>query len=273
MEILILNLMPDKILTETQLLRALGTTPLQVNVTFIHPACHISKNTSAEHIDTFYKTYDDIKDRFYDGLIVTGTPVERLPFENVTYWNELQHIFEWSRTHVFNSFYLCWGAQAALYHFHGINKHILPQKLFGIYKHDVSDHCRPLTNGFDDHICMPVSRHTYVKREDVMSVDHLHILIESDHAGLCLIQDDIAQRCYMFNHLEYDADTLLSEYNRDKASDPNMAPPHDYFPDNNPQQEPKMRWRSHRTLLFANWINMVYQGTPYDLTSLLGRRT
>lgn len=268
MRVALLNLMPEKIKTETQLLRVLGATPLQIEMTLVRIGSHESKNTSKEHLLAFYKTWDDIKHEKFDALIVTGAPVEQLPFEQVTYWPELAQIFEWANTHVYSSFFICWGAQAALYHYHGVPKSDAPAKRFGIFNHRILMPFHPLIAGFDDVFPVPVSRHTEIRVEDAAKVSDLEILAEADETGLCLAYEPLKGRVYMFNHLEYDADTLSAEYFRDAKAGMNTALPHNYFPANDPGETPKITWRAHRTLLFSNWINMVYQGTPYNLDLL-----
>jgi len=268
LQIALLNLMPEKIKTETQLLRVLGATPLQIEMTLLRAGSHESKNTPQEHLTAFYKTWEDVRDRRFDALIVTGAPVEHLPFEQVTYWDELSAILDWTRTNVFSSLFICWGAQAALHRFHGLPKYDVGTKRFGVFRHRVLKPFEPLTAGFDDFFFVPVSRYTEVRPADVAAVPSLEILVESDESGLCLIQETASRRLYMFNHLEYDAETLLSEYRRDRDAGLATAVPFNYFPGDDPDLTPRMTWRAHRNLLFGNWINMVYQGTPYDLDDL-----
>ena len=268
LQIALLNLMPDKIKTETQLLRVLGATPLQIEMTLLRPGSHESKNTPQQHLTAFYKTWEEVRDRRFDALIVTGAPVEHLPFESVTYWDELTAIFDWARTNVYSSLFICWGAQAALHHFHGLPKYDVGAKRFGVFRHRVLKPFEPLTAGFDDSLFVPVSRYTEVRHADVAAVPSLEILVESEESGICLVQEPASRRYYMFNHLEYDAETLLGEYRRDRDAGLETALPFNYFPDNDPELPPRMTWRAHRNLLFGNWINMVYQGTPYDLREL-----
>jgi homoserine O-succinyltransferase len=268
LQIALLNLMPEKIKTETQLLRVLGATPLQIEMTLLRPGRHESKNTPQEHLTAFYKTWEEVRDKRFDALIVTGAPVEHLPYESVTYWNELTAIFDWTKTNVYSSLLICWGAQAALHHFHGLPKYDVGAKRFGVFRHRVLKPFEPLTAGFDDFFFVPVSRHTEVRHDDVAAVPALEILVESEESGICLIQETASRRFYMFNHLEYDAETLLGEYRRDRDAGLKTALPFNYFPDNDPELAPRMTWRAHRNLLFGNWINMVYQGTPYDLAKL-----
>lgn len=268
LEIAVLNLMPDKIVTETQLLRVLGHTPLQIQLTLLRPASHQARNTSQDHLLAFYQTWEDVKDRRFDALIVTGAPVEQMPFEEVTYWPELAGIFDWASRNVFSSLFICWGAQAALYHYHGVPKHLLKTKQFGVFQHCICKAFEPLTAGFDDCFTVPVSRHTEVRHKDIAQVKGLEILAESSESGLCLVHEPSARRVFMFNHLEYDAETLQREYQRDASSSLGTAVPCNYFPGNDPKAMPRMTWRAHRNLLFGNWINLVYQGTPYDLSKL-----
>lgn len=268
LKVLLLNLMPDKISTETQLLRALGTTPLQVDPTFIRTASYKGTHTPSDHLDNFYKTWEDVKDQRFDALIVTGAPVEQMEFEDVLYWSELQEIFDWSHTNVYGSFFICWGAQAAMYHFHGVNKQDSGEKHFGIYPHVITDLYDPLVTGFDDLSYIPVSRHTEIHKKDVEAKTDLKIHLESNVTGICLLSNSDKRHVYMFNHLEYDAETLKKEYMRDIRQGLATALPHNYFPDDNPDSTPLVTWRAHRTMLFSNWLNLIYQGTPYDLAEL-----
>jgi homoserine O-succinyltransferase len=268
LRVLLLNLMPDKISTETQLLRALGMTPLQVDPVFIRTASYKGSNTPSAHIDAFYKTWADVKHQRFDALIVTGAPVEQMPFEDVAYWPELKEIFDWSLDNVYSSFFICWGAQAALYHFHGVNKNDVSEKHFGIYPHEIKDLYDPLVAGFDDISYIPVSRHTEIYKSDVEAHTDLKILLESDVTGVCLLSGEDSRQVYMFNHLEYDAETLKKEYMRDVGQGLSTAVPYNYFPEDNPQIMPPVTWRAHRTMLFNNWLNMIYQATPYNLDDL-----
>jgi homoserine O-succinyltransferase/O-acetyltransferase len=268
LQIAILNLMPDKITTEVQLLRSLGATPLQIEITLLQTSTHSSRNTSQAHLDAFYKTWKDVADRNFDALIVTGAPVEHLPFRDVDYWDEFAGIMEWARTHVFSSFFICWGAQAALYHYNNIEKFPLPAKKSGVYHHKVAAPFEPLLTGFDDSFHVPVSRNTETRRQDIENHKDFIILAESDDSGLFLLYDRKHRRVFSFNHLEYDADTLQREYTRDKKAGSNPQIPHNYFPQDNPEAAPRITWRAHRSLLFNNWINLVYQGTPYDLAAM-----
>lgn len=268
LQVAILNLMPAKTVTETQLLRALGLSPLQIEVTLLHMASHNSKNTAREYLATFYKTHADVRDGNFDALIVTGAPVGQLSFEEVTYWKELTEIFDWAKTHVHSTLFICWGALAALHYYEGIEKRHLPQKLSGIYRHHVLHPFSPLTAGFDDFFDVPVSRHNGIRTEDILRKDDLDILVASDEAGAFIIHNPKEGRVYLLNHLEYDAETLKKEYERDLLAGLNPGLPANYFPDNNPLATPQTTWRAHRTLLFSNWINAVYQGTPYNLSEL-----
>ncbi len=269
LKILILNLMPTKIETETQLLRLLGNTPLQVEVELLQTATHQSKNVSAEHMLAFYKTFDEIKDKRFDGLIVTGAPVEHLPFEEVDYWDELCEIYKWSETNVYSIFNICWGAQAALYYFYGVPKYEVPEKVFGVFPHRPLDPYHPLLRGFDDEYFVPHSRHTETRRGDIALVKDLQILSYSDMAGVHVVADMACRRFFVTGHSEYDRDTLASEYFRDLAKGLPIKIPYNYFRDDDPAKEPVMRWRGTGSLLFSNWLNyFVYQQTPYDLNSL-----
>lgn len=268
MRVALLNLMPTKVKTETQLLRALGATPLQVEMTLIRPASHESKNTPIEHLLAFYKTWDEVKDERFDALIVTGAPVGHLQFEDVGYWRELTQIFDWAKTNVFSSFFICWGAQAALYHYHAVQRTKSDTKHFGIFNHQILKPFHPLIAGFDDTFPVPVSRYTEMPLAKAAAIAGMDVLASSDETGVCLAYDEDNRRVYMFNHLEYDADTLASEYFRDEEAGLSTAKPHNYFPGDDPTRPPPITWRAHRTLLFSNWLNLVYQGTPYDLNDL-----
>lgn len=271
LEIAVLNLMPTKIETETQLLRVLGNTPLQINVQFINTKTHVSKNTSKSHIETFYKTFADIKDSKFDGLIITGAPVENMEFEEVDYWQELCEIMEWSKTNVTSTFHICWGAQAALYYHYGVPKHQLSEKMFGIFEHTVVPEKKHkiLLRGFDDTFFVPHSRHTYTAEEDINKVPALEILASSKEAGVYIITDKNERRFFITGHSEYDANTLKGEYDRDVAKGLPIKVPKNYFPDDDPTKEPMVKWRSHANLLYSNWLNyFVYQTTPYDIKTI-----
>ncbi len=271
LEIAVLNLMPTKVETETQLLRVLGNTPLQINVQFLNTKTHVSKNTSKSHIETFYKTFDDIKDSKFDGLIITGAPVEKMAFEDVDYWDELCQIMEWSKKNVTSTFHICWGAQAALYYHYGVPKHDVPSKVFGIFEHTVvpDKKHKMLLRGFDDTFFAPHSRHTCVLKEDIEKVPALEILAESKEAGVYIVTDKDERRFFITGHSEYDADTLKKEYIRDVNKGLPIEVPVNYFPEDNPENDPLVKWRSHANLLFSNWLNyFVYQTTPYDIKEI-----
>lgn len=269
LHIIILNLMPTKIETETQILRLLSNSPLQVDVELLQVKSHVAKNVSQEHMLKFYKTFDDVKNRKFDGMIVTGAPVEMMPFEEVDYWNELCEIFDWAKTNVYSTYNICWGAQAALYYKYGVPKHMLDEKLFGVFKHRPLDLYHPLLRGFSDVYYVPHSRHTETRREDIAEVKDLQILSYSDEAGVHLISDMACRNFFCTGHSEYDSDTLAKEYFRDLKKGMNIKMPYNYFPDNDPRKTPPITWRGVGSLLFQNWLNyFVYQRTPYDLNSL-----
>ena len=271
LEIIILNLMPTKVETETQLLRVLGNTPLQINVQFLHTKTHVSKNTSKSHIETFYKTFDDIKNSKFDGMIITGAPVETLAFEEVDYWDELCEIMEWSKENVTSAFHICWGAQAALYYHYGIEKIETDKKIFGVFEHYVIPEKKHkiLLRGFDDVFYAPHSRHTGIREEDILRVPSLEILAKSDEAGVYIITDKDERRFFIAGHSEYDTDTLLNEYLRDRSRGLDIDVPKNYFPDDDPSKPPRTLWRSHANLLYSNWLNyFVYQTTPYDIKTI-----
>ncbi len=271
LEIAVLNLMPTKVETETQLLRVLGNTPLQINVQFIHTQTHVSKNTSKSHIETFYKSFDDIKDLKFDGLIITGAPVETLEFEDVDYWEELCRIMEWSKENVTSTFHICWGAQAALYYHYGVPKVAAPEKVFGIFEHTIPPEKKHkiLLRGFDDTFYVPHSRHTGINKSDIEKVSSLEILAESEEAGVYIITDKNERRFFITGHSEYDSDTLQKEYLRDVERGLDVKVPKNYFPDDDPSKEPIVKWRSHANLLYSNWLNyFVYQTTPYDIKEI-----
>lgn len=269
LQILLLNLMPTKIDTETQLARLLGNTPLQVELELIHTKSHQSKNTPQAHLFSFYKTFDEIRHRKFDGMIITGAPVEQMPFEEVEYWDELCDIMEWSKTHVHSTFHICWGAQAALYYHFGIPKYPLQEKLFGVFEHHVLRKSSILFRGFDDSFFVPHSRHTSVHLDDLEKVPELKILAASPIAGLYAAATENGKQVFITGHSEYDADTLKKEYFRDKNLGLPIHVPDNYFPHDDDTQEPVVRWRSHANLLYANWLNyMVYQSTPYDVEAI-----
>lgn len=269
LRIVLLNLMPTKQTTETQILRLLGNTPLQVDIELLQMATHRSKNTSPEHMLKFYKTFDDIKYEKFDGMIVTGAPVEQLEFEQVDYWPELCEIFEWSKTNVYSTFHICWGAQAGLYYRYGVPKYPLREKLFGVFEHYPLDLNHPLMRGFDDIFLAPHSRHTQTRRSDIALVKDLQILSYSDLAGVHLISDMDCRNFFTTGHLEYDRNTLANEYFRDVRRGLKIKIPYNYFPENDINRVPPLKWRGTASLLFANWLNyFVYQKTPYDLANL-----
>ena len=269
LKILIVNLMPTKIATETQLARVLANSPLQVELTLAGMDSHQSKNTSQEHLNSFYKTLDEIKEEYFDGMIITGAPVETLPYEEVDYWKELCEIFEFSKTNVYSSIHICWGAQAALYYHYGINKHLTDGKVFGVFEHRVTRPHNPLMRGFDELFYAPHSRHTMIKKEEVLEHPELRILAESDDAGLHILSTDNGRQVFILGHQEYDKDTLANEYFRDVNKGLPIHVPYNYFRDDDPEKEIMFRWRGHASLLFSNWLNYyVYQDTPYDLSSL-----
>lgn len=269
LKILILNLMPTKIETETQLLRLLGNTPLHIEIELLQTATHKSKNVSKEHLLNFYKTFDDIKNERFDGMIVTGAPVELLEFEEVDYWDELCEILKWSEQHVYSTMYICWGAQAGLYYHYGVKKHLLPHKLFGVFKHKTLIPNHPLLRGFDDTFYMPHSRNTTNAPEDIRAVRELDVLTYSEEAGIHICADHACRKFFITGHSEYDRTTLAAEYMRDLKKGIDIQMPKNYFPDDDPTKTPLMNWRSGASLLFSNWLNyIVYQHTPYDLSEL-----
>ena len=269
LKILLLNLMPKKIETETQLSRLLGNSPLQVDLELIHTKSHKSKNTSAEHLFTFYKTFQDVKNRTFDGMIITGAPVEQLEFEEVEYWEELCEIMEWSKTHVHSTFHICWGAQAGLYYHFGVKKYPLDKKLFGVFPTTADYKQSILLRGFDDTFMVPQSRHTTVKTEDIKAVAKLKILASSEETGVYAAMTEKGRQIFITGHSEYDAGTLAAEYFRDKREGKPIDIPKNYFPDDNPENPPLVTWRSHANLLYSNWLNyFVYQTTPYNINEI-----
>jgi len=265
MRVAILNLMPTKVSTETQLLRLLGNSALQVEITLLHTATHESKNVDVDHLLTHYATFDEIKDQKFDGFIITGAPVEQLPFEEVDYWNELRRIMDWSETNVESNFYICWGAQAALYHRYGIPKYDLQRKMFGVFEHRVLSRTEKLLRGFDDIFYAPHSRHTEIRRKDIDPVNELQILAESDEAGVYLLGTKDGRHIFATGHSEYDPFTLKAEYDRDVSKGLPIHVPKNYYPNDDPTKTPNVRWRGHANLLYVNWLNYyVYQVTPYD---------
>lgn len=275
LQILLLNLMPTKVDTETQLARVLGNTPLQIELELIAPQSHVSKNTSQAHMLAFYKSFQEVRRRTFDGLVITGAPVELMDFEEVDYWQELCEIMEWSKTHVHSTLHICWGAQAGLYYHYGIPKRQLPQKLFGVFLHTVEDPNYILFRGFDDQFWVPHSRNTTVDRADIEAVPELKILAASPEAGVYAVKTDQGRQVFLMGHAEYDRDTLLKEYTRDLAAGVDIQIPRHYFPGDDPTKKPVMNWRSCAHLLYANWLNYcVYQTSPYDIRDIrLGVRT
>ena len=269
LKFVIVNLMPTKIETETQLLRLLSNTPLQMEITLLKMNSYISRNISEEHMKNFYKTFDDIKNEKFDGLIITGAPVETIEFEKVDYWKELTEILKWSNRHVFSTLYICWGAQAGLYYHYGIKKYPLKEKLFGIYPLELNDSNIALFRGFDEIFYIPQSRHTEVKEEDINKIEELEILAKSPEAGVSIVRTKDKRKIFVTGHMEYDRMTLANEYNRDIKLGKKIEVPFNYYPENNPEKIPLFTWRGHANLFFINWVNHhVYQETPYDLNEL-----
>lgn len=266
LRIVILNLMPTKETTETQLLRLIGNTPLQVEAVLLHPRTHKSKNTSADHLTSFYTTFDEIETQYFDGMIITGAPVEMLSFEEVNYWEELTEIMEWSKQHVTSTFHICWAAQAGLYHHYGVKKYAVDEKIFGVYPHTLTKQHVPLLRGFDEMFFVPQSRHTEVRREDIEAIEELEILSESEETGIYIVATKDGKQIFVTGHSEYDPDTLKFEYDRDRAKGLEIDVPKNYFPGDNPERIPLSTWRAHANLLYSNWLNYyVYQITPYEL--------
>lgn len=268
LQIGLLNLMPNKIRTETQIARLIGASPLQVELTLVRIGNHKSKNTAEDHLLDFYNTWDEIKDRKFDGFLITGAPIETLEYEDVNYWSELEQILDWTTTNVHSCFFICWGAMAAISHFHGVPKYELDQKAFGVYRHRNLKPVSPYLSGFSDDFQIPVSRWTEVRSTDIKKHEALDILMESDVTGPCLVHEKTGNRLYIFNHIEYDSSSLKEEYDRDIANQTPIEIPHNYYPSDNPELPPQNRWRSHAHLLFGNWINQVYQGTPYNIDEI-----
>jgi homoserine O-succinyltransferase len=268
MRIGLLNLMPNKIRTETQFARLLGATPLQVELTLVKMTNHVARNTPSDHIISFYRDFGDIRAEKFDGFIVTGAPVETIPFEDVTYWDELCEVFDWTLTNVHSTFNICGGAQAAVHHFFGMPKYPLAAKAFGVYRHRNLAPASPYLRGFSDDFSVPVSRWTEVRREDIPPASALQVLMESDETGLCLLDDPAHRALHMFNHIEYDSNSLSDEYFRDVAAGKPIALPRNYFPKDDTTRQPENRWRSHAHLLFGNWINELYQTTPFEVEKI-----
>ena len=269
LKILILNLMPTKIVTETQLLRKFSNTPLQIQAELLQTVSHEAQNVDRSHLESFYTTFDEIKDKYYDGMVITGAPVENLDFEAVDYWDELCQIMDWSKTHVHSTLHICWGAQAGLYYHYGVPKYSLPKKVFGVFDHQVLKPSSPLFRGFDDRFYAPHSRHTEVLEEDIRKIPGLEVLAVSDEVGVFAVKTEDSRQFFFLGHLEYDRNTLLLEYQRDVDKGLDIDVPKHYFPNDDPTQTPIVRWRSAGQLIYTNWLNYyVYQTTPYDLTTL-----
>ena len=269
LKIVLLNLMPKKIETETQILRLLSNTPLQVDIELLQAATHVSKNTPEEHLITFYKTFSDIKDQKFDGMIITGAPIELMDYQDVDYWHELCEIMEWTKTNVFSTLHSCWGAQAGLYYHYGVPKYALSQKMFGVFPHKVLQHNHQLVRGFDDVFYVPHSRHTEVRKEDILRCGQLEILTESEISGVHIVASKDGRQFFVTGHSEYDLYTLANEYFRDVKKKMKIQLPYHYFPDDNPEKLPNFIWKSHANLMFSNWLNyFVYQQTPYNLETL-----
>jgi homoserine O-succinyltransferase len=266
----LLNLMPKKIQTENQFARLIGATPLQIDFDLIRMSEHQTKNTAAEHMESFYRPFEEVAasgDK-YDGLIITGAPIEHLDFDAVTYWAELERVFAWTQTHVHSTFGVCWGGMAMINHFHGVKKHMLPAKAFGCFRHRNMAPASPYLRGFSDDCVIPVSRWTEMKRPEIEAVEGLKILLDSDEVGPCLVEDTARRALYIFNHFEYDSDTLKQEYDRDVANGTPINVPCNYYPGDDPARPPQNRWRSHAHLLYGNWVNQIYQTTPFDMNAI-----
>ncbi|MGV6813352.1 MAG: homoserine O-acetyltransferase MetA [Brevirhabdus sp.] len=268
----LLNLMPKKIQTENQFARLIGATPLQIDLSLIRMTEHRTKNTAAEHMAEFYRPFQDVKDEKFDGLIITGAPIEHLPFEEVTYWDELKEVMDWTQTNVHSTFGVCWGGMAMAYHFHGLPKHMLEHKAFGCFRHQNLVPPSPYLRGFSDDCVIPVSRWTEMRQSEIGDVSALTTLLGSDEVGPCLVEDTRHNALYIFNHFEYDTGTLKEEYDRDVANGTEINVPTNYYPSDDPTRPPQNRWRSHGHLLYGNWINQIYQTTPYDLDQI-GKNT
>jgi len=269
LRIVILNLMPVKITTETHILRLLSNTPLQVEVTLLHTSVHISRNTPADHLKTFYKTFRQIRNHKYDGMIITGAPIEHLNFEEVDYWDELKDIMDWVKHNVTSTMFICWGAQAGLYHYYGIPKYPLPKKMFGVFPHQVANPKIPLVRGFDEEFLAPHSRHTEIRRSDIEKIDKLQLVSESPGAGVYIVMTHEGRQIFVTGHSEYDPNTLKDEYDRDVKKGLPIDIPVNYFPESDPSKPPMVMWKSHANLLYYNWLNYyVYQATPFDINEI-----
>ncbi len=267
LKIALLNLMPKKIQTENQFARLIGATPLQIELSLLRMSEHRTRNTAAQHMESFYRPFEEVGDEKFDGLIITGAPIEHMPFEEVTYWEELERVMNWTQTNVHSTFGVCWGGMAMIKHFHGVKKHMLDHKAFGCFRHANLAPASPYLRGFSDDVMMPVSRWTEMRQEDI---DHagLTTLVTSDDTGPCLVDDPGHRALYLINHLEYDSDTLKQEYDRDVAAGTPIAVPANYYPDDDPSRRPLNRWRSHAHLLYGNWINEIYQSTPFEMDQI-----
>jgi homoserine O-succinyltransferase/O-acetyltransferase len=263
----LLNLMPKKIQTETQFARLIGATPLQIELTLIRMSAHVTRNTTTEHMEAFYRPFDQIQDERFDGLIITGAPIEHLPFADVTYWDELRRVMDWTQTNVLSTFGVCWGGMAMAWHFHGVQKHMLPAKAFGCFRHEVTVPDSPYLRGFSDDCVIPVSRWTEMRRDELEAAG-MTTLMTSGQVGPCLVEDAAHRSLYIFNHFEYDRGTLKEEYDRDVADGTPINIPGNYYPNDDPSRTPQNRWRGHGHLLYGNWINQIYQTTPFDLADL-----
>jgi len=266
----LLNLMPKKIQTENQFARLIGATPLQIDLSLIRMTMHETRNTAAEHMAAFYRPFDEVREEKFDGLIITGAPIEHLPFEEVTYWNELCDIMDWTQTHVHSTFGVCWGGMAMINHFHGVQKHMLDHKAFGCFRHQNLVPNSPYLRGFSDEFVIPVSRWTEMKQAEIDQAPGLRTLLGSDEVGPCLVEDASHRALYIFNHFEYDSSTLKEEYDRDVANGTPINVPQNYYPDDDPRRQPLNRWRSHAHLLYGNWVNEIYQTTPFDIQDIGG---
>ncbi|MTH99627.1 homoserine O-succinyltransferase [Roseibium sp. RKSG952] len=264
----LLNLMPKKIQTENQFARLIGATPLQIELTLIRMTEHRTKNTAAEHMRDFYRPFQEVRDQKFDGLIITGAPIEHLEFDDVTYWNEISEVFEWTQTNVHSTFGVCWGGMAMINHFHGVKKHMLDAKAFGCFRHQNMSPASPFLRGFSDDCVIPVSRWTEMKQSEISDAHGLVTLLGSEDVGPCLVEDPAHRALYIFNHFEYDSDTLKQEYDRDIENGTAINVPINYYPDDDPSQTPQNRWRSHAHLLYGNWINEIYQSTPFDMSKI-----
>lgn len=268
LQIGLLNLMPKKIQTEIQFARMIGATPLQIELTLIRMTEHQSKTTARDHMEAFYKSFQEVKSKKFDGLIITGAPIEHLDFGDVSYWSEMKQVFDWTQTNVHSTFGVCWGGMAMINHFHGLKKHMLDHKAFGCFRHQILAPSSPYLRGFSDDFVVPVSRWTEMRQDEVDAIPALETLISSREVGPCLVEDEDHRALYIFNHLEYDSNTLKQEYDRDIETGVAINVPVNYYPDDDPGQQPENRWRSHGHLLYGNWINQIYQSTPFDMNDI-----